>query len=152
MGRPPKPTNLLELTGAFRKNPGRRKAREQEPQPPAIALEMPARFQIFHPDIGYQDAEKLRGYWNRCLAMWPWLTFSDSDALEFYCDLKLKVSKGKADGTEKNLIAKMISEFGGTGAGRAKLGVQAAKLGGQAKASTAPADPRAAFLARRKFG
>lgn len=33
MARPRKPTNVLELTGRFRTNPERRRARENEPQP-----------------------------------------------------------------------------------------------------------------------
>ena len=32
-GRPRKPSNVLEMSGAFRKNPQRRKEREGEPQP-----------------------------------------------------------------------------------------------------------------------
>lgn len=32
MARPRKPTKLLELSGAFRKDPGRRKSREREPE------------------------------------------------------------------------------------------------------------------------
>lgn len=33
MGRPRKPTNVLELTGRFKTNPDRREARANEPQP-----------------------------------------------------------------------------------------------------------------------
>jgi hypothetical protein len=156
-GRPPKPTNLLELSGAFRKNPKRRRAREKEPLPPAIPLEMPARFLIFHPEIGYQKAEKLRAIWDNCIKMWPWVTFSDRDALEQYCGLKAKddqhryASGPELSGAEMTAMIRIRSELGGTGTGRARLGVQAAGQAGSAKASAKTADPRAAFLAR-KFG
>lgn len=33
MARPRKPSNVLEMAGAFKKNPDRRRAREQEPEP-----------------------------------------------------------------------------------------------------------------------
>jgi hypothetical protein len=150
-GRLPKPTNLLELSGAVRKNPGRYKDRQKhEPQPPAIPLEMPARFQIFHPDSGYQEAERLRAIWDNCLRMWPWVTFSDRDALEQYCKLKLKDDKNlKMSGSEMSAYIRIRSELGGTGSGRARLGVKAA---GQAKQATkVAADPRAEYMARRKF-
>jgi hypothetical protein len=154
MGRPPKPTNLLELTGAFRKNPGRRKARQGEPDPPKLPVEMPAKFQVFHPDTGYQKAEKLRSIWDNCLKAWPWVTFSDRDALEDYCRFKLELDEGrKLSGAELSAMIRIRSELGGTGSGRARLGVRAAGQDGTAaKASAAPADPRAAFMARRKLG
>ena len=152
-GRPPKPTNLLELTGSFRKNPKRKRAREGEPQPPALPIEMPAKFLRFHPEPGYQEAEKLRLIWDNCLKMWPWITFSDRDALEDYCRLKLKFDEGrKISGAEMAAMIRIRSELGGTGTGRARLGVKAAGQGNAAAhASAKAADPRAAFLAR-KFG
>jgi hypothetical protein len=148
-GRPPKPTNLLELTGAFRKNPARRKARENEPQAPHIPLAPPASYMRFHPELGYQKAEKLRAIWENCLTMWPWVTFSDRDAIEDYCDLKYKKGEGiKLSGTELSAMIKIRTDLGGTGVGRAKLGVSLAGVPGRKEKEKA-ADPRAAFLSRK---
>ncbi|UWZ84642.1 hypothetical protein [Occallatibacter riparius] len=47
-GRPRKPTNLLEITGALRKNPSRARARQGEPQPALGLGEPPVRWQS-HP-------------------------------------------------------------------------------------------------------
>lgn len=150
-GRPPKPTNLLELTGAYRKNPKRRKAREAEPKPPEIPVGAPpAKWMIFHPDDGYQKAEKLRAIWDNCLKMWPWITYSDRDALEDYCRFKLEMDAGrKLSGAELSAMIRIRSELGGTGSGRARLGVKAA--GASSGAPAKKEDPRTAFLAR-KYG
>jgi hypothetical protein len=150
-GRPPKPTRLLELTGSVRKNPGRYKARSAEPQPPQIPVGGPPdKFMIFHPDFGYQDAERLRAIWDNCLKMWPWITFSDRDALEHYCQLKLKQDKGTLKNAELAALIKIRSELGGTGTGRVRLGVKAAGEDGHRNGAK-PADPRVAYL-QRKFG
>jgi hypothetical protein len=47
-GRPRKPTKLLEITGALRKNPARGRAREGEPQPAGDLGDPPERWQS-HP-------------------------------------------------------------------------------------------------------
>jgi hypothetical protein len=150
-GRPPKPTNLLELTGAYRKNPKRRKTREGEPEPPKVPVGgPPAKWMIFHPDQGYQRAEKLRAIWANCLAMWPWVTFSDRDALEDYCRFKLELDAGrKISGAELSAMIRIRSELGGTGSGRARLGVRAVSGASSSAPKKASADPRAAFLAKK---
>lgn len=149
-GRPPKPTKLLELTGAFRKNPARRRAREGEPPTTGDIGGPPVKWMIFHPDTGYQKAEKLRAIWDNCLKMWPWMEFADRDALEDYCRWKLELDENrKLSGAEISAMKSIRSELGGTGSGRARLGVRSQKPAG--KASIKAADPRAAFLAR-KFG
>jgi hypothetical protein len=148
-GRPPKPTALLLLTGAGRKNPARLKARANEPQPPNPNVGAPpAKWMIFHPDVGYQDAEKLRSIWDECVAMWPWMSFSDRAALKRYCELALKEEKHTASASDQRLAHSICSDLGGTGAGRARLGQHG---GVGAAAAPKAADPRAAFLAR-KFG
>lgn len=145
-GRPPKPTKLLELTGALRKNPGRYRARAEEPKSPPLG-EAPRKFMVFHPDTGYQDAEKLRAIWDNCVAMWPWLEFADRDMLEYYCELKLRKDKKiQLSGAEITAMLRICSEFGGTGTGRARRGMrsQAPAPGGKR------ADPRVAYLSRKR--
>jgi len=148
-GRPPKPTRLLELTGAFRKNAARKRARDGEPTSGDIGAP-PAKWMIFHPDTGYQKAEKLRAIWDNCTKMWPWMEFADRDALEDYCRWKLALDEGqKLSGAEISAMKSTRSELGGTGSGRARLGVRSHRPAPvkQAKA----ADPQTAFLVR-KYG
>ena len=147
-GRPPKPSKLLELTGAFRKNPARGRVRQNEPASTGAIGDAPAKFMIFHPDMGYQDAERLRAIWDNCVRMWgQWLEFADRDALEYYCELKLKKDRNKAmSGAEITAMLRICSELGGTGTGRARKGMQGASRPPEKKY----ADPRAAFLARRR--
>lgn len=79
--------------------------------------------------------------------MWPWLTFSDCDALEHYCLLKLKQDEGRLNGAELTAISRTRSELGGTGTGRARLGML------NAPSSAVPAkaaNPRVAYLARKR--
>jgi len=185
MARPRKPTNLLELTGAYHKNPQRRREREGEPIAPGPLGGPPEKWITFHPlqeeacalldkheglnviaeALGipwetasalkdaaarYREAIKLRAIWNNCMAMWPWVTFSDRDALESYCKLKLKEDEDRLTGAELTAIHRVRTDLGGTGSGRARLGVRAA--GGSAPSPKKQAtDPRAAFLAQ-KYG
>lgn len=145
-GRPPNPVKLQELTGAYRKNPGRK--REALPSTGDIGAP-PAKWMIFHPDVGYQKAEKFRAIWDNCCKMWPWMEFADRDALEDYCRWKLALDDGlKLSGAEISAMKSIRSELGGTGSGRARLGVRSPKTGAAGKVAKA-ADPRAAFLAQK---
>jgi len=181
-GRPPKPTELLLLTGAGRKNPARIKARAGEPVPPALKITPPEEWTDFRPlqgdvsrlvadgktlneiaaalDISWEEARdlkdrnqaylkanKLLAIWHGRLIMWPWTTFSDTDALAHYCELKLKQDSGTLSGAELTAIRSIRSELGGTGSGRARLGVRAA--GGGSAPKQKSADPRAQYLARK---
>ncbi len=178
-GRPPNPTSLQLLTGAFSKDPARGRRRANEPQPPSRMLEMPAHWTVQHVlahkikalaidgmieqeiaeelkipfrDVRdvlrgrYAQADRLRAIWENCIAMWPWLTFSDRDALEHYCVLKLKQDEGNLSGAELTAIARIRSELGGTGSGRARLGMLNAP---SAPAEKKKGSPRAEFLARK---
>lgn len=51
MARPRKPTNVLELTGAFKANPSRGRERENEPSPEEPISDAPAHF-----DAGQAEA------------------------------------------------------------------------------------------------
>jgi len=181
-GCPPKPTALLLLTGAGRKNPKRIKARAGEPVPPDRKIQPPEEWTDFKPlqdaaarliaegkslneiatalsisweeanalkirNVAYLQANKLLAIWHKRLIMWPWTTFSDTDALAHYCELKLKQESDTLSGAELTAIRSIRSELGGTGSGRARLGVRSA---GSAPAPKAKgADPRAQFLARK---
>lgn len=148
-GRPPKPTGLLLLSGAARKNPKRLRARAGEPVPPGPIGEPPEKWMFFSPAIGYQKFEKLRAIWANCIAMWPWVTFSDRDALEGYCILKLKEDEGHLSGAELTALMRARTELGGTSSGRARLGIRSTPGASQPKKAS---DPCSDFMAKRKFG
>ena len=144
-GRPPKPVKLQELTGAYRKNPNRKRA--ALPSTGNVGAP-PAKWMIFHPDVGYQKAEKLRSLWDNCVKMWPWMEFADRDALEDYCRWKLELDEGrKLTGAEISAMKSIRSELGGTGSGRARLGVRSPSSSKPSAASKP--DPRAVFLAQK---
>ncbi len=146
-GRPPNPVKLQELKGAYRKNPNRRPAAEL-PTTGDIGGP-PAKWMIFHPNVGYQRAEKFRAIWDNCCRMWPWMEFADRDALEDYCRWKLELDENrKLSGAEISAMKSVRSELGGTGSGRARLGVRSPRVGAASKVAKA-ADPRAAFLAQK---
>lgn len=148
-GRPPKPTELLLLSGAARKNPKRMRARADEPIPPSPNIgPPPADWMIFHPGLGYQRAEKLRALWDERAKLWPWLTISDRDALADYCELMLEKKTRKLSGSELTFLRGTRSDLGGNAVGRIKLGQRASG----ASSSALPAkssDPRASFLLRK---
>lgn len=146
-GRPPNPVKLQELKGAYRKNPNRRPVAEL-PATGDIGGP-PAKWMIFHPDMGYQRAEKFRAIWDNCCKMWPWMEYADRDALEDYCRWKLELDEGrKLSGAEISAMKSIRSELGGTGSGRARLGVRSSQPA-KSTAAAKGADPRAAFLAQK---
>lgn len=116
----------------------------------ALSIEWKAASDLKDANARYLRANKLLVIWDKCMAMWPWVTFSDRDALEHYCKLKLKQDADTLTGAELTAIRSIRSELGGTGSGRARLGVRS---GGPASSGQPPkaADPRAQFLSR-KFG
>lgn len=148
-GRPPNPTGLQILKGAHRKDPQRYRNRiAAEPQSPPIGPP-PDAFMIFAPDLGYQRAEQLRGKWDQCIEMWPWLRFGDRDALQEYVELRVKRERReKLSGSDVGLYRSLLIELGGTAAGRARRGMLNAPAA-PTRASAQPADPRGAFLARK---
>jgi hypothetical protein len=147
-GRPPKPLKLLQLTGADRKNPKRFKNRGEELKSPPIGGP-PQEWMIFHPDTGYQRAERLRKLWDHCLGMWgQWLEFADRDALVDYIEYRDRMKNGPPlKGIEITTMNKIRTDLGGTGSGRAKRGMLNAPRGDQGAKKAE--DPRAAYLARK---
>lgn len=148
-GRPPKPKELLMLTGADKRNPARFRKREGEPTPPPKPLEYPAYWRIEEPQFGYQRAAKLRAIWDECLEMWPWLTYSDSVTLERICPKLLAERNAMLNGcsitaAEQRILSELLTSVGANGVGRARLGQQVAP-----KSDAAAKDPRAAYMERK---
>jgi hypothetical protein len=112
MARPRKPTPLLELTGAFQKDPQR--ARPHEPKPAGPLGDPPVDFD-----------EVLTALWGELVRMVPAnvLTVSDRWLVELACRTMRDVKQGKALASEKNLLLACLSRMGLTPADRSKIAV-----------------------------
>jgi hypothetical protein len=127
MGAPRKPTNILELSGAYRKNPSRRNARRNEPIP--------------IPGIGDPPADFLRSDSPTSialLAIWDEmiqtcapdvLTRMDRFALETLCRLKRKERTSSIKGGEIGALNNLYAKFGMTPSDRSKAAVATEKHG-----------------------
>jgi phage terminase small subunit len=112
VARPRTPTAVLELKGAFKKDPKRKKAREGEP-----VVEAPIGVPPKH--IG----EVAKSVWRRVAKVATWLTEADRDALEIYCGLK---AEAEVDLTEMaasriSLLNKYQNDLGLTAVARSKV-------------------------------
>jgi len=96
MGRPRKPTEVLEFSGAFRKNPARRRARANEPKI-TTALGDPPR--------EWLDGAELSGRFAALLSAWREIVAQDvlhvlnashRDLVESTCYLKYKIRRASA--------------------------------------------------------
>ena len=122
MPKPRTPTNLLELKGAFKKNPNR--ARPEEPEPTAGLGNAPKRFDKDHKAIWKELSEQFE----MCN-----LGNSDRVALEALCSLVAEFREALRDFTAAKLgkMLSLIGLFGGTPADRSKISV-GKKKGGNA--------------------
>ena len=114
MGRNRTPTAVLELTGAFKKHPDRKRARSSEPVGSGPVGDPPKRF----------DAE-LRAIWFEITDMIPAGVLAKSDrlALEIACRLVRKVFKDTINGAELSTLNSLLARLGMTPADRSKVSV-----------------------------
>ena len=140
-GRPPKPTNLLELTGAFKRNPQRARARAGEPMPASGLGPPPPHFMIEEPAFGFQRAAKLRAIWNEIADMGFWLTSADRHTVEDICDLRLAAREGRIKPGERGILARLNNSCGFDPSGRVKVNPGPAKPTRQ--------DPRDKYLGKK---
>lgn len=112
MARPRKPTAVLELTGAFKKNPQRK--RIHEPQPSGSVGEPPVDFDDY-----------LKALWRDLVRMVPAgvLTISDRWLVELACRTMRDVKKGQALASERNLLLSCLSRMGLTPADRSRIAI-----------------------------
>jgi hypothetical protein len=91
MPRPPKPTALLELNGAFKKNPSRGRARADEPRP-EDPLGPPPEDWVRRAEHSQKHIELLRA-WEEIVgqAAFGVLTSADRDCVEMAARLKYKI-------------------------------------------------------------
>jgi phage terminase small subunit len=131
MGRPRKPTRLLELEGSFQTHPERRRARAMEPK--VIG------------DLGAPPAcldEEEKAFWWELSPTFPDGLAGKSDrfAFEDLVVLAVKARRGTALLSERRLLAVYLSKFGLTPADRNKVSI-----------SHVETDPLGEFLERRKM-
>jgi len=112
MARPRKSTRVLELIGAFKKNPKRRRQREREPQPKLGLGKPPGTF----------DAEEW-ARWKELQAISPpgLLTQMDRPAAESLCQLWARMRRHDISGPERALLHGLFQKFGMTPPDRAKI-------------------------------
>lgn len=114
MPRPRKPTAVLELQGAFKKDPQRGRARANEPRPTGMIGAAPAGF----------DPE-LIAIWDELSRDIPpgVLTNADRLMLEITCRLTQKLRNGRIHGGELSVLAGCCTRLGMTPADRSKIAV-----------------------------
>lgn len=112
MGRPRKPTRVLELTGAFRHDPQRRRERENEPEPtPGLGK----------PPACLSESQKAR--WREIAKYCPWLTVADRPMVEMTARLWQLMRDGAASVGEIKQLAANLAHLGMTPADRSKIKV-----------------------------
>jgi hypothetical protein len=102
MGRPRKPTALLELNGYFKKHPDRRHARVNEPVPAGPLGDPPEHFDDYHVKI-----------WRELALQAPpgVLTVSDRWLFEICCSLMAKYRTGEASAGDMTRLMQCISRL-----------------------------------------
>lgn len=110
MARPRIPTKVLELRGAFKNHPERRKERADEPEV-AGALGTA-------PDC-LDEAEKAR--WTELRKTLPWLTVADRFLVEQTCRLIVLERKGTATVAQQKLLQMNYQLMGATPSTRSRV-------------------------------
>lgn len=112
MGRPRKPTAVLELTGAFEKDPQRRRPNEPKPTGP-----------LGDPPVDFDD--DLRALWDDLVRIVPArvLTLADRWFVELTVRTMRDVKKGCALAADRNLLLSCLSRMGLSPADRSKIAV-----------------------------
>jgi len=119
-GRPRKPTKLLLLNGADKRNPGRLEARANEPEPEEGLGDPPE----------YFDAEQ-KARWAELVAIVPAgvLTRMDRPAAEQLCRLWARMRRNEISVAQERLLASLWGKFGLTPSERSKVGAPGARKG-----------------------
>ncbi len=114
MPRPRKPTAVLELTGAFRKDPQRKRARSAEPVPTGEIGDAPVHF----------DAQ-LAAIWYEVISLIPAgvPTAADRIIVELTCSLVHGLRNGTSERGDKALLRSCLASLGMTPAERSKISV-----------------------------
>lgn len=126
MARPRKPTAALELKGAYKKDPQRKKERAAEPKPSgAVGL----------PPNGFSDDE--RALWDQLAGHGFWLADADRLMLEIAVKLMVLFRTGALDGGGISKLITALAKLGFSPTDRSKVQAPGAK--------DPPVDPYADF-------
>jgi phage terminase small subunit len=116
MARPRKPTAVLELAGAFEKDPKRGKAREHEPKPLGTLGEPPEHLDELH-----------QSQWQLMAAEAPWLTSADAFMFEVAVKYMMRFTVGTTDSKCDALLINVLNKLGFGPAERSKISAPGAK-------------------------
>jgi hypothetical protein len=125
MARPRKPTNILYLSGAFKKNPQRAEARANEPKPSAPAGD---------PPDWLNQSEREAWTWIVARCAPGVLGNSDDGILELTAGLRALLTQRNLDVKGRALLKACYAELGMTPASRSKVH---ARPGGEEKPKNA---------------
>lgn len=126
-GRPRKPTNLLQLTGAFKKNPARGRSREYEPKPEGELGGPPECW-----DAETSEGERLIAIWEELVANVPEgvLTSADRFHVELTCRLMRRVRSGFGKTSDFGQLNVLLGKMGLNPSDRSRVAtVEAEKPG-----------------------
>ena len=114
MARPRTPTAVLELKGAFKKDPQRRQTREGEPEANGPIGTPPPNFD-----------EELIAIWHELVGMVPAKVLATSDrwTVELACRMMQLLRKGAFRAAELNILLTCLSRMGLTPADRSRIAV-----------------------------
>lgn len=112
-GRPPKPTQVLELSGAFKKDPKRKRARTNEPQPKGQIGAWP----------GESKGRTEEQAYNMILETVPANVLADSDQMFVWILAKLvfKIWNGEAKAAEIQMAMAGLGKLGMNPSERSRL-------------------------------
>jgi hypothetical protein len=138
MSRPRTPAAVLELKGAFRKNPKRGEERAAEPQATG-RLEAPAQWLPHETEYRSPECARYLAIWKETVAVCWWLTPAEAGPLASYCRLKDKENRNVAKPADTANLIKLYPILGMTQDGRAKF----RERGEQDLANAGPKGPQA---------
>jgi hypothetical protein len=111
MSRPRTPTAILELRGAYRKNPQRRRDRGGEP-----LITTP----LGDPPAGLSDSEQ--AVWREMASIGHWLTGADRFLLEIAVSLVARHRAGELEGPATSKLIAALRNLGFAPVDRGRLG------------------------------
>lgn len=116
MGRPPTPTHILELNGAFKNHPERKTARANEPKPTEKIGRPPSHLTLDQ-KLAWKELE--------AMVVPGLLTKTDRLVLEMIARLLVKLRDGTIKTQEVSILTTLIGKLGMSPADRAKVSVVA---------------------------
>ena len=125
MGRPRKPTQELELSGAFEKDPQRKRARSQEPKSEVPIGPPPQNWDVPDGALRCQEFQRLRVIWEELVSQAPPGVLSSSDRLhlEVVCGLVHKYRRNLLKDAGLKTLNKMMGEIALNAAARSRFTV-----------------------------